>query len=563
MYPLAAGENERVFVEAHLSEVLEHAKATPDLGMDHVFLWLSNRVAQESLVEYVETALHLGNQGQKWADFTKQFRAIKTLGSSDPFLRALFDRHVAVFALSARDRLANWDKHLKFPDLSVREVRPEGIEELLSKPEGAKDFVVLIAGASSSSDRHVISQTDLDSKFVSGHHFEPNPDYDIAVANVNIARDNFRQAQDQYNQQMSQNNNSGGNGLSALGAGLNGFAAGLALGNARNRLQDAYNNLQRTPRQLQMLDFSEYSYSTSEIRASKDIVYMVYIINRSQSEMIKVSRKNNLPADFSLVYNLNKKDQSFDRIRAAHKEESDIDAFEKEPYPVLMASLLEVADGLESIERPKLVMELQSVAEGVPSSKLKVNTSKIAAMVQDERFESVVVVQNPRGGLGAGFYVAPNLIITNQHVVAGSSFPEIKLRSGVTCVGKVVKTDIGLDLALIKVSKSGKPLELLEDNFEVGTSVDAIGHPAGLTYTLTRGVISAVRYIHNPLVPGSSKMLVIQTDAAINPGNSGGPLMRGEKVIGINSQKLSAKGIEGLGFALHATEIKQFLGETN
>jgi serine protease Do len=65
----------------------------------------------------------------------------------------------------------------------------------------------------------------------------------------------------------------------------------------------------------------------------------------------------------------------------------------------------------------------------------------------------------------------------------------------------------------------------------------------------------------NPLVPGSREMLVVQTDAAINPGNSGGPLFLDGKVIGVNSQKLSAKGIEGLGFAVHFTEVVRFLQE--
>jgi serine protease Do len=54
-------------------------------------------------------------------------------------------------------------------------------------------------------------------------------------------------------------------------------------------------------------------------------------------------------------------------------------------------------------------------------------------------------------------------------------------------------------------------------------------------------------------------MLVIQTDAAINPGNSGGPLYLDGRVVGINTQKLAARGLEGLGFAVHYAEISRFL----
>jgi serine protease Do len=78
---------------------------------------------------------------------------------------------------------------------------------------------------------------------------------------------------------------------------------------------------------------------------------------------------------------------------------------------------------------------------------------------------------------------------------------------------------------------------------------------------MTRGIVSAVRKMTNPLVPGSREMLVIQTDAAISPGNSGGPLFIGNQVVGINTQKLVRRGVEGVGFAIHYAEALRFIQE--
>jgi len=58
---------------------------------------------------------------------------------------------------------------------------------------------------------------------------------------------------------------------------------------------------------------------------------------------------------------------------------------------------------------------------------------------------------------------------------------------------------------------------------------------------------------------GGKKIRFIQTDAAINPGNSGGPLFLGTRVVGVNTQKLAATDLEGLGFAIHYSEVLEFL----
>ena len=92
-------------------------------------------------------------------------------------------------------------------------------------------------------------------------------------------------------------------------------------------------------------------------------------------------------------------------------------------------------------------------------------------------------------------------------------------------------------------------------------TVHAIGHPSGMTYTLTEGIISSIRRLASSYDPGGPHLLFVQTDVAINPGNSGGPLYVGDKVIGVNTKKLAKVDLEGLAFSVHVSEVMRFLEE--
>lgn len=190
------------------------------------------------------------------------------------------------------------------------------------------------------------------------------------------------------------------------------------------------------------------------------------------------------------------------------------------------------------------------------------STQYNAKPVNDSRFDSVVVLNNPKGAIGTGFFVAPDLVMTNYHVIEGAQFIEMKLYSGMETFGKVVKTDVRLDLALVKVQTRGNPVNFYKDNtLDLGATVEAIGHPKGLTFTITRGIVSAVRKRASIFAVGGKEVLFVQTDTAINPGNSGGPLFLGDKVVGVNNNKMVA-GSEGLGFSVHYSEVLEFLKES-
>ena len=170
--------------------------------------------------------------------------------------------------------------------------------------------------------------------------------------------------------------------------------------------------------------------------------------------------------------------------------------------------------------------------------------------------ESVLVIEDLQGGLGTGFYVRDELIMTNAHVVGDKKYMTIRNKEGESFIGQVLKKDLGSDLAVLTTKLSGKPLELKPGcKIKRGEDVTTIGHPKGFEYSLTKGIVSSVRSMH--LIPGASRVRYIQIDAPLNPGNSGGPLMDSNGyVIGVNTW-----GYEGnsLNFSIHCSEIKRFI----
>jgi serine protease Do len=155
-------------------------------------------------------------------------------------------------------------------------------------------------------------------------------------------------------------------------------------------------------------------------------------------------------------------------------------------------------------------------------------------------------------------------IVTNNHVVSGSTDVNVSLSSGKTVAGKVIGTDEATDLAVVKIDGSDDlPVAALgdSDSLAVGETAIAIGNPLGLEFsgTVTVGVISA---LHRTLGDLEQLIPLIQTDAAINPGNSGGALVTADgKVIGINSAKIAKEGVEGMGFAIPINSVKQIVEE--
>ena len=163
------------------------------------------------------------------------------------------------------------------------------------------------------------------------------------------------------------------------------------------------------------------------------------------------------------------------------------------------------------------------------------------------------------GGRGSGFFVGPGVIITNHHVVEGNVSVTVRLSSGDTLPGRVERTSVEVDLAIVRVDNPPPAQPLLRlgsaKDVRVGQEVIAIGLAMGqFQGTVTRGIISAIRRAG----PNAS-LVLLQTDAAINPGNSGGPLIdRSGRVVGITTLKVAGDA-ESLGFAVAADHARAFL----
>ncbi|MFB6165490.1 MAG: S1C family serine protease [Haloarculaceae archaeon] len=169
--------------------------------------------------------------------------------------------------------------------------------------------------------------------------------------------------------------------------------------------------------------------------------------------------------------------------------------------------------------------------------------------------DSVVLIRVYDGGgpraEGTGFVFDGDHVVTNQHVVAGSTDVEVRFADDAWRTATVAGTDIYSDLAVLGVDDvpdSATPLALIDGEVAVGQRVAAIGNPFGLSGSLSAGIVSGV----DRLLPGPNDFRIpdaIQTDAAVNPGNSGGPLMTLDgEVAGV----VNAVRGDNVGFAISA-----------
>lgn len=167
---------------------------------------------------------------------------------------------------------------------------------------------------------------------------------------------------------------------------------------------------------------------------------------------------------------------------------------------------------------------------------------------------AVVTVETDEGR-GSAFFVAPDRLITNAHVVGRNAWVRLKGQDGLELDATVDRTDTDCDLAVLKLRapRAGQAVLTLGslEEARAGEPVIAIGSPLGLLQnSVTQGILSGFRRY------GSA--LLIQSDAALNPGNSGGPLLdRQGRVIGVNSAMI--RGAQGLSFSIAIDHARALL----
>lgn len=159
-------------------------------------------------------------------------------------------------------------------------------------------------------------------------------------------------------------------------------------------------------------------------------------------------------------------------------------------------------------------------------------------------------------GSGSGFiWDEDGHIVTNFHVIEGSSKIKVTLANQKSYDAKLVGSEPSKDLAVLKINPREATLLPIKvgsySELKVGQSAYAIGNPFGLDHSLTTGIISA---LGREITTNTGRTIkdVIQTDAAINPGNSGGPLLdSSSRLIGVNTMIYSPSGASaGIGFSI-------------
>lgn len=166
-------------------------------------------------------------------------------------------------------------------------------------------------------------------------------------------------------------------------------------------------------------------------------------------------------------------------------------------------------------------------------------------------------------GAGSGVIVDPRgLIVTNHHVIDGSTGTMVRLRDGREFESELVGSDPATDVALLRIDAGRLEAAPLADSekLRVGQVVLAIGNSLGLpgSPTVSTGVLSAI----GRAMPFSQYVSegLLQTDAAINPGNSGGPLAdRHGTVVGINTAIIPYA--QGVGFAIPSNTVRWAVDE--
>lgn len=164
--------------------------------------------------------------------------------------------------------------------------------------------------------------------------------------------------------------------------------------------------------------------------------------------------------------------------------------------------------------------------------------------------QSTVNVMGSRQS-GSGFFVLPNVVATNFHVIEGEGEIEIHANNSdnIWKVTGVVGYDIQADLALLQIDGKGQPMKL-GSNPQIGQHVFTIGRPLGYAATFTDGLISAFRK--------SEGVDYLQISVPVSPGNSGGPLINLQsEVVGIIVS--SAVRGQNLNFAIHVDHLKKLL----
>jgi len=211
-----------------------------------------------------------------------------------------------------------------------------------------------------------------------------------------------------------------------------------------------------------------------------------------------------------------------------------------------LSNLIDEIEKQSEIQLGELKDELKSI---------RVKSKDFTAII-DDVLQSVVSVGTDKG-LGSGAVIdSRGFIVTNFHVINGANIIRILTYGNDVYDAALIGYDSEVDIAVLKVNAELDEIRFGDsDDVQIGERVIALGNPAGLSFTVTEGIVSAV----DRTGPNNLE-IYLQTDVPINPGNSGGPLVNiKSEIIGINNFKIG--GFEGLGFAIESNTVEKVVDD--
>lgn len=216
---------------------------------------------------------------------------------------------------------------------------------------------------------------------------------------------------------------------------------------------------------------------------------------------------------------------------------------------------------LDLNDMPDISAVAVSVAEAVKPTVVNIDSMG----VYDLPYFSSNTEDEVQIGSGSGVIYSTNgYIITNYHVIEGSTSLTVTLDDGSIYDAEVIGADERTDLAIIKIDASNLIAATIgnSDTLQVGEFAMAVGNPGGSAFagTVTQGSISGLN--RTLTTEDGYTYELVQTDAAINPGNSGGALVNASgELIGINTIKISDTNYEGMGFAIPINTVVEICDE--
>jgi S1-C subfamily serine protease len=418
------------------------------------------------------------------------------------------------------------------------------------------DFLFMMNLTTANISRKFNDKDSPSSTFIQSYRQEQNPAY------VN-AYTKYQSALTDLNSTQIRANSSDCSGPSVGLAIACGFAQGMAVNIARDNVKKASNLLGKTPQTVSKPNYQNYQYRLVDINSNKTASFEFLLINLKKKVINKSFVDINDNEVFTVIYDVHPKDPNKGSLISDYSTEKKVAEWEKNDVNFNISKILN-PQNLVNTEKEKFtnISELQSTlfvaANETKNNVNNSNTISKSGAIADPRFNSVVIVK-AGSGTGTGFYVTPDIILTAYHVVEKSSLVQLEFYNGRQNSGRIIAHDIRLDLALIKADAVGIPLDIFSGNIRLGSTVEAIGHPQGLSFTITRGIVSSLRKQASIYTKGSAKVEFVQSDTPVSPGNSGGPLFLGNKVIGVVDFGNVEKYSQNLNFSVSFNEVRNFL----